>query len=147
METAEPLGFHDLAEDEALLVWLRRQWRSRGPTQAVAEHALAVLLRQARVHACLDELFALFGAIEDRADNSADGDRPLLNPQEERLIEMLANPDWAASPLPSLRRCRCALRRVGLVLRPSSVIPRSGHDRLELAIARSYATLGGMPAP
>jgi len=144
METlheAEPLGFQDLGEDEAMLVWLYRQWRQRGPTPAVAEHALAVLLRQARLHVCLDKLFAVFRSMDGQQDEEGLPDLPLLTLEEERLIHMLSMAVPPRATTPELHDCREALQRGGFALRSPAEIPRSGRDRLELAIARSYAAL------
>lgn len=129
------LGFSDLGEDEALVVWLYRSWQDHGPTRAIAEHRIAVLLRADRLHRMLGSVFEVYRALGRDPDFLASG-RATLTPQELRLLRLLAAEAPASLEASS---CRAALATTGVSLRDPARIPRSGRDRLEMAVADSYA--------
>ncbi|MFV0473084.1 MAG: hypothetical protein ACK5MQ_02415 [Pikeienuella sp.] len=123
------LGLSDLTEDENLLIGLFRDWLNLGPTAAIAEHRVAILLLESDLYGTLDPVFALFRMV-DRAEalRAPLRDRlsAMLSDTEERLLELAAGDEIPGQ---------------GLVCRHPSQIPRSGIDRLAARIAASYGVL------
>ncbi|MEJ2800713.1 hypothetical protein WAE61_02440 [Comamonadaceae bacterium PP-2] len=137
------LGFQDLRDDEAFVVWLYRCWQHNEPTPYITEHRLSGMLRHDRLHALLDDLLRLFKAYgRDPAMEQPLLGMPLLTWREETLLAML-------TPAPLIlgahcdelaRRCFTGLLAHGVELRPPQEMTRCGRDQLELTIARK---LGG----
>lgn len=120
----EPIGFSDLEPDEALLVSLFRGWRHGAPTAAIAAHVLAIRLRSINYHQYTELLLNVFKSIGPSGCGHPERiGYPLLAPEEERLIGHVA---------------ALADRERPFSVRPVEAIARSGQDRLEMAIARSY---------
>ncbi|MEM6549234.1 MAG: hypothetical protein AAF713_16000 [Pseudomonadota bacterium] len=125
----EPLGFSDLTEDEGFLVVLYRDWQRRGPTRAVAEHALARLLRSDKVYPVLDAIFVTF---DDWSSTNVEPTDPgvLLTAEEEALLTRLAEI--------FRQRMKLLPGPDAMDVRAAEEIVRSGHDRLNAAIDRAY---------
>jgi hypothetical protein len=128
-----PLGYADLEDDEALIVTLYRHWCSAGPTAAIAEHRIAVMLRHDNMHAYLDAIFGMFRHFG--RNRPLDGNaHAVLHPDEEDLLDFAAQslrPETNAAPA-DLRRIRD--------------IPRSGQDEMERLVAQGYFMMTGMPS-
>ncbi|MEM9707933.1 MAG: hypothetical protein AAF871_04020 [Pseudomonadota bacterium] len=122
---SEPLGFSDLTSDEEFFIILFRDWQRRGPTRAVAEHALARFLLEDRVYPALNSVFSAFDMVQT-ADAEAAEDSILLSEREETLLTKLAGmfPDHG--------------HVTDIEVRPADEITRSGHDRMFADIDRSY---------
>lgn len=125
----EPIGFSDLEPDEALVVSLFRCWRHGAPTAAIAAHMLAIRLRSINYYEYTETILDIFKSIEED-DLSLSGriEHPLLTPEEESLIGRMSALT-ADGPSPAARP---------FCVRPPEAIIRSGRDRLEMMIARSY---------
>lgn len=126
---AEPVGFSDLTEDEGFLIIIFRDWLRRGPTRAIAEHAIARVLRGDRFYPILNAVFSTFGRVADAHDDCWE-DGIVLTDAEETLLTQISEqldglPASAAVP-PDIR------------IRPAAEIERSGHDRLLGACDRAY---------
>ncbi|MGV6873092.1 hypothetical protein ACUSIJ_10420 [Pseudochelatococcus sp. B33] len=135
----EAIGFSDLEPDEALLVSLFRGWRYGAPTAAIAAHMVAIRLRRLDYYQYTDLFLDVFKSIgPDHTVCPQQIEDPLLAPEEEALIghmaALLGRPEGAAGAQPSSRQ---PMRRPFSV-RPVEAIARSGRDRLEMMIARSY---------
>lgn len=137
------LGFQDLTDDEAFVVWLYRCWQHNEPTPYITEHKLSALLRHDRLHALLDQLMALYMAFgRDPAMEQPLLGMPLLTWREETLLGMLSPvPVTIGADCDELaRKCFDALLAHGAELRVPQEMTRGGRDALELSIARK---LGG----
>jgi hypothetical protein len=137
------IGFQDLSDDEAFVVWLYRCWQHNEPTPYITEHRLSGLLRHDRLHALLNHLLALcrtFG--RDPAMEQPLLGFPLLTWREETLLSMLtARPITVGADCDELARtCFDALQLHGVSLRPLQQIARAGRNAVEIDIARK---LGG----
>lgn len=126
----EPIGFSDLEPDEVLLVSLFRGWRHGAPTTAVAVHMLAIRLRNLDYYQYMDLLLDVFERICPAGCGRPEQiEHPLLVPEEEALIghmaALLHQPEGVTGARP-------------FSVRPVAAIARSGRDRLEMMIARSY---------
>lgn len=135
------LGFQDLGDDEAFLVWTYRCWQQEDGPASLIERRLMDLLRQDRLSALLPDLLALFKAFgRDIAMNESLQGFPLLTWREERLLGVLGEPPQAISAPcdQEAARCRVGLAQHGVQLRHPHQIPRCGRDLLELRIARSF---------
>lgn len=132
-DACAPLGLADLEEDEALVIWLYRHWQDQGPTQAVAEHRLAALLRRDSIHGLLEAIFAVFRDLGP--DPALEAGRSTLTDHEAALLALLA-PEGAQAAAASALRCRRALVEAGVLLRAPQSIPNSELCRLERAVAR-----------
>ena len=144
------LGFQDLDDDEAFLVWAYRCWQQEDGPVSLAEHrsSLMDLLRQDRLSTVLPDLLALFRAFgPDAAMNESLQGFPLLTWREERLLGVLGEPPQTVSARcdDEAARCRVGLARNGVRLRHPRRIPRCGRDLLELRIARSFGAHWGPP--
>ncbi|MEM1161235.1 MAG: hypothetical protein AAGJ28_09900, partial [Pseudomonadota bacterium] len=125
----EPVGFSDLTEDESFLIVLFRDWQRRGPTHAVAEHAIARLLRNDRFYPALESVFRTFRDVDRRRVHYSE-DGVLLNETEETLLTHVAR-RLGSQGGPGQQRAAVAIR-------PASEIDRSGHDRLQGDVDRAY---------
>ncbi|MFT4192519.1 MAG: hypothetical protein QM617_13460 [Comamonas sp.] len=137
------LGFQDLRDDEAFIVWLYRCWQHNEPTPYITEHRLSGLLRHDRLHALIDRLLALYKAYgRDPAMEQPLLGMPLLTWREETLLNMLApHPVTIGADCDELaRQCFESLLGHGVEIRLTQEMTRGGRDALELAIARK---LGG----
>lgn len=115
----EPLGFSDLNQDEELLIITYRDWKRRTAIKAVAEHAIASLLRTAPIYPFLPVVFRSFRRYFPREDRPGH-DGLLLTRQEEALLTGLA---------PYLS---------DFCIRPAYNILRSGRDRSLLEVDQTY---------
>ncbi len=107
-QTRPRLGFTDLEEDEALLVWLCRRWYQgmRDRTQIEAE--LAADMSRDAYAAVLLYLFALLAELPDPETQTEPG-WPLLSAHEMRLLDLLGHRRPVAS-VPGLGGCLRACR-------------------------------------
>ena len=128
-KNSERLGFSDLTEDEGFLIVLYRDWRSRGPTKAIGEHALANLLKKDKIYASLNEIFITFRAIEKEHDDELIED-VILTETEELILTNLSVVFQPQSYIGS--------NETKIHVRPATEIFRSGHDKLHDRIGRSY---------
>ncbi|MBB3811368.1 hypothetical protein [Pseudochelatococcus contaminans] len=125
----EPIGFSDLEPDESRLISLFRNWRHGAPTDAIATHMLAISLTSMNYHHYTEIFLNLFKSIDCYLSSHPDWIvYPLLAPEEETLIASAAGSVGESVPLS---------------IRPPEAITRSGRDRLEMAIARSYRAVYG----
>lgn len=129
LNKSERLGFSDLTEDEGFLIVLYRDWRSRGPTRAVGEHALANLLKADRIYTSLGRVFAAFRSVEIQHRDEP-SDEIILTEQEEALLTDLSE---IFRPKPNDEP-----NEPEITVRPASEIFRSGHDRVHGKIELSY---------
>lgn len=132
----EPIGFSDLEPDEALLISLFRRWRHDAPTRAIAAHMLAIRLRCLDYHQYTDSFLNVFKSIGPAGDGPERVGHPLLAPEEEVLIGRVAA--LASGPAGGAVERLPSAAAIPLSVRPVETIPRSGRDRLEMTIARSY---------
>lgn len=134
------LGFHDLGDDEAFLVWIYRCWQQDDVLAATGGHRLMALLRQDRLDSLMADLLALFRAYgRDSIMRENLQGFPLLTWREEALLALLSGESEPQSQCDAeARRCRDGLLRHAAQVRHPRHIPRTGRDRLELHIARSF---------
>ncbi len=133
------LGFNDLDEDEAFLVWMYRHWQTSAGTVQAAEAEMITRLNRDRVHACLETVFALFRTLDrDPNMDALRAGSPLLTPLETGMLDQLAlNQDETSV----FTRCARALAEAGAVIRAPSSLAPSDLDRIESRIAGSYSSL------
>ena len=137
------LGFQDLDDDEAFLVWAYRYWQQENEPASPAGHlsSLTDLLRQDPLSTLLPSLLSLFRIFgRDAAMNESLQGFPMLTSREERLLGILGEPPQTVSTPcgEQAARCRVGLAQQGIRLRHPRHIPRCGRDLPELRIARSY---------
>ena len=137
------IGFQDLTDDEAFVIWLYRCWQHNEPTPYITEHRLAGLMHHDRLHTLIDRLLALCKAFgRDPAMEAPLLGMPLLTWREETLLGMLtARPITIGADCDELARlCFEALHLHGVTLRPVQEMTRMGRNALEIDISRK---LGG----
>ena len=126
---AEPLGFSDLNEDESTLIMTFRDWQRQEQPRAVAEHAIARILQGDPLYPVLDTVFQTFAKI-DRTGALEKNTDLTLSVREETLLTQISQ---------SLETGRQAAQfEADLCVRPASKIARSGHDRMNGEVDRSY---------
>ena len=131
-QTRPRLGFTDLEEDEALLVWLCRRWYQGMRDRAQIEAELTADMSQDAYAAVLLYLFALLAALPD-PETQTDPGWPLLSAHEMRLLDLLGHRRPVAS-VPGLGGCLNALHAAGIRIRPCQHIVASGQDYLTARI-------------
>ena len=125
----ERLGFSDLTEDEGFLIVLFRDWQRRGPTRAIAEHAIARHLKRDKIYPALGSIFSVFDALDPGEPVLGDGGVVLSDVEEALLTRLSEVFDEPVGSVPPDSR---------VAVRPASAIFRSGHDRLYAEVDRSY---------
>ncbi|MEO0568506.1 MAG: hypothetical protein AAF066_12300 [Pseudomonadota bacterium] len=120
-DRVEPLGFSDLTPDEEFLIVLFRDWQRRGPTRAVAEHALARILQSDNFYPVLSGIFSSFGKFA-RTEVRHIADGILLSATEEKILTEISSVFGDDAP-------RCAPPRIDASVRSAADIARSGHGR------------------
>ncbi|MEM9130352.1 MAG: hypothetical protein AAGA97_11605 [Pseudomonadota bacterium] len=89
-DRVEPLGFSDLTPDEEFFIVLFRDWQRRGPTRAVAEHALARILQSDNFYPVLSGIFSSFGKFA-RTEVRHIADGILLSATEEKILTEISS--------------------------------------------------------
>lgn len=133
------LGFSDLSEDEAFLVWLYRHWQTSAETTESAETEILGRLSRDRIYGCLEAVFTLFRTLnsDPNMDESKAGS-PLLTPLELGMLDQVALNNDQTSVFTS---CARALAGAGAIIRAPSSLASSDLDRIESRIAGSYSSL------
>ncbi|MEM6932088.1 MAG: hypothetical protein AAF526_00740 [Pseudomonadota bacterium] len=119
------LGFSDLAEDEALIVAIYRDWRAANSPKEMSERAIAAQLSHDTIHRILPVAFRTFRQITP-ANAPPCGPGDLLSSQEERLLDVLSE---KLRSTPPSRHDRDDARQQHRI-RHSAEIPGSGLDEL-----------------
>ncbi|MEM1129698.1 MAG: hypothetical protein AAGH83_04150 [Pseudomonadota bacterium] len=119
------LGFSDLTENEALLVSIYRDWASARSARADAERAIFRNFAHDPLAGVLTTVFAAFRQVAP-AHETWCGTGDLLSPQEERLLDALAQ----HIPGPRSQPGESEGAPTPCFVRPSAEIDRSGRDAL-----------------
>lgn len=130
------LGFTDLEENEALLIWLCRRWYDGCARRQEIEAEIARDMAHDAYAAVLLYLFALLAALE-QPDQHVDPGWPLLSAQEIRLLNLLGAAE-APTDVAELPACHGALAAAGIRIRPSRKIFASGRDALNARIDSAH---------
>lgn len=145
----------DLNNWELVLIQIYRLWRHDGPTQAIAEHRIAVRYRESIVYPLLDQFYLLFRTMT----KSDDGKTPSewLERDELLLFDLLTgDPSCVASVISqfpttnrSLRYAASNLQRdlmsIGITVRSRTGMEPSDEERLERLICQSYWQVFPLP--
>lgn len=127
------LGFQDLNDDEAFILWAFRCWQFDPTAPVLAEHRLAGLLRHDRLLELLAHLFRFFRACgADHVMAAHLLDHPRLTQHETWLLGLLGEPQELARPAPAAcleqaALCRQSLARHRAQVRTPATIAR--HSR------------------
>lgn len=127
------LGFQDLNDDEAFCVWAYRCWQMGESEPTLAQHRLAGLLHQERLHKLLQDMFRLFQFIGPDVAMCAHMQAcTQLTGREEALLALLCEQDFvqcrnAGDVLAAA--CREGLRRHSGSLRAPAVIARQAASK------------------
>lgn len=122
------LGYADLTDDEAFIVTVFRYWQMIGPTHAVAERRLSMQLRRDKLNGGFLALFDIFKTVPRPHEHTEQNESGVLSAAEEALLEIIGSIDHSQPP--SVSEFQRVLHSANVRIRPSSRIPRSGHDEL-----------------
>lgn len=136
------LGFSDLEDDEAFLIWMYRHWQTAAATLDEAEADLSGRLSRDRLHGCLAAVFDLFRSLgRDPGMTPMRVGAPLLTPLEMGMLDLLTARQEGDDVFAC---CARSLAGSGVVIRPPATLAASHIDRIESRIAGSYSTLMGL---
>lgn len=145
----------DLHHWELVFIQIYRLWRHDGPTQAIAEHRIAVRYRDNIVFPLLDQFYALFRAVTKSDDGNSCSE--WLRSDELLLFDLLSgDPSCVAAIISQFPKTNRSLRYVasnlqrdlmsiGIAVRSRVAMEPSEEERLERLICRSYRQIFPMP--
>ncbi|MEM8652943.1 MAG: hypothetical protein AAGF54_20645, partial [Pseudomonadota bacterium] len=85
-----PLGFSDLNEDEAFVVWLFRDWQRMGNNHLLVETQLRTKLINHRFFNGLQTLFCIFKCLPQHSSYQRHHSA-LLDASEVKLLDLISN--------------------------------------------------------